>query len=408
MGRPRKSTTPTAAAPKKKGMLAEPPPTCSPSPSDSSSGWNCTDLGLRVRQDSYQEEGSTVALRGSFISEQEESGTGEEVDIYEETKNNSDDKDILVQSNEHDGEVNAVNGSYADILAEGEGTNEVSPEDNQAVDIIKKSSTETSKLRSPVHTPNSAISQENVGPNNSLPKLPGQEEFQVCAPASFSSTYVPSHTPGHSLATEIDLSSSSRNITPEQACQFPQEVVQGKQTRIRSLYTHNLYSHKKFDQVVSHTSPSAPVMTIPTSEQKSLIPSSPLYPSTPTASLPSLSTPQISTISALPLVERDVSVSHLSLHTSGTHHLPASPTSCHCNEYSPVYNMQFGSARRLASEDTSYFAATRVDEDLGGSKMGRRTERRGVVTEGENCEGVKNPLEIKVIIWEDSTDLSPE
>ena len=53
---------------------------------------------------------------------------------------------------------------------------------------------------------------------------------------------------------------------------------------------------------------------------------------------------------AFPLTERALSVSHLSLNRTGKH-LPATPLSCN-SDYSPVYNMQFGSARRLFTDET--------------------------------------------------------
>eukprot|EP00092_Neocalanus_flemingeri_P037398 GFUD01040723.1.p1 GENE.GFUD01040723.1~~GFUD01040723.1.p1 ORF type:complete len:614 (+),score=142.33 GFUD01040723.1:68-1909(+) len=415
--------------------------------SDSSSGWNCTAMGLRVRQDTYREEGSTAALRGSDSSEQGESGTEAEVEIYEETQNNSDKAYKEVQGNEHDGEDISLNGSYADILADGEEitnqdsvTSQVPPEDNQGEENITKNSSDspkTCKQGSPVRTPKSGGSQENLGPNSSPRKYPGQEESLVRAKTSFSSTSVSSHSPGHSLVTKLVRCSSSENITAEQTSHIPQPV---------SPYS----SGGKLDPVPCQTSPSVPVISIPFSDQKRQFPSSPLNLSTPTASLPSLLTSKISIMSALPLVERAVSVSHLSLHASGTHlpatplsyptatlpspltpqtfkmsslplleravsvshlslhssgtHLPATPLSDH-SEYSPVYSMQFGSARWLVSEDTSYCASTRIS---GGSVMGSGSEHGDVLTDGESCDGVKNPLEVKVIIQEDSTDLSPK
>jgi len=51
-------------------------PILAPGDTDSpGSGWDCTAVGLRVRQENYQGEASTAALRGSFSSEQGESGS---------------------------------------------------------------------------------------------------------------------------------------------------------------------------------------------------------------------------------------------------------------------------------------------------------------------------------------------
>eukprot|EP00092_Neocalanus_flemingeri_P037399 GFUD01040724.1.p1 GENE.GFUD01040724.1~~GFUD01040724.1.p1 ORF type:complete len:527 (+),score=115.17 GFUD01040724.1:68-1648(+) len=314
--------------------------------SDSSSVWNCTAM---VRQDTYQEEGSTAALRGSGSSEQGESGTEAEVEIYEETQNNSDNSYKEVQGNKHDEEDISLNGSYADMLADGGGitnqdsvASQVPPEDNQGEENITENSSDspkTCKQGGPVRTPECGGSQENLGPISSLRKYPGQEESLVRAKTSFSSTSVTSHSPGHSLVTKLVRCSSSTKITPEQTSHIPQPVFP---------YS----SEGQLDSVPCQTSPSVPLIITPFSDQKCQFPSSPVNLSTTTASLPSLLTPKISKMSALPLLERAVSVSHLSLHSSGTH-LPATPLSDHSSEYNPVYSMQFyekglsGSARRL-------------------------------------------------------------
>merc|ERR1719470_673637 len=103
-----------------------------------------------------------------------------------------------------------------------------------------------------------------------------------------------------------------------------------------------------------------PLNIIPVSSKKKDPPASntlsaQLSHSTPT----SLLHPLVS-MHALPLTERALSVSHLSLNRSGRY-LPATPLSCN-SEYSPVYNMQAGIARRLATEETAAEAVDRMVE----------------------------------------------
>merc|ERR1719186_210020 len=148
---------------------------------------------------------------------------------------------------------------------------------------------------------------------------------------------------------------------------------------------------------LSQSNPSIPVNIIPSSDQKDPLLNSPLHPShsTPTTSLLS---PQVSML-ALPLTERAVSVSRLSLNTpAGSCILPATPLSVSCDStqsgYSPVYSMQFGSSRRLAVESG----------DLNCARV-ECSEEDGQDITNDGGEA-KYPLEVEVVIQDDPTDLS--
>ena len=79
-------------------------------------------------------------------------------------------------------------------------------------------------------------------------------------------------------------------------------------------------------------------------------------------------------------------MSHLSLNRSGKH-LPATPLSCN-SDYSPVYNMQFGSARRLATDQTA--------TELGVMDRGE--------VEGKECEEEK----VDVLSPDDASEVNQE
>jgi len=147
---------------------------------------------------------------------------------------------------------------------------------------------------------------------------------------------------------------------------------------------------------LSQSNPSIPVNIIPTSDQKVPLLNSH---STPTTST-SLLRPQVSML-ALPLTERAVSVSRLSLNTpAGTGTLPDTPLSVSCDYtksgYSPVYSMQFGSGRRLAV-DSGDLNCARVE----------CSEEDGQDVTGDGGEA-NYPLEVEVVVQDDPADLSPE
>jgi len=120
----------------------------------------------------------------------------------------------------------------------------------------------------------------------------------------------------------------------------------------------------RVDDASSTPAQSIPVHIIPISDQKYRIPNS--TSAALSCSTPSLLHPPVS-ILGLPLTERAVSVSHLSLNRSGMY-LPNTPMSG-TSEYSPVYNMRFGSSKRLS--------------DLPRKK----DEQEVVVLEDKQCDG---------------------
>ena len=95
--------------------------------------------------------------------------------------------------------------------------------------------------------------------------------------------------------------------------------------------------------VLSTPAQTIPVNIIPISDQKDCPPST-ISAFRLSSSTPSLLHPPVY-MQALPLTEKAVSVSHLSLNRYGTY-LPTTALSG-TSEYSPVYNMQFGSSWRM-------------------------------------------------------------
>jgi len=168
-----------------------------------------------------------------------------------------------------------------------------------------------------------------------------------------------------------------------------------------SVHSSTAVSNHETVPALSQSNPSIPVNIIPTSDQKVPLLNSPMYPShsTPTTSLLK---PHVSML-ALPLTERAVSVSRLSLNTpAGTGTLPATPLSVSCDStksgYSPVYSMQFDSGRKLAvamnTRDLNW-AGVECDEEDGQDII-------------DDSDEAIYPLEVEVFVQDDPSDVSPE
>merc|ERR1719186_1960089 len=297
----------------------------------------------------------------------------DKIDIYEDTKDKADNKTKDKESK--DDEVKAVE-------------DEVSVNSNTAVP-----NSET-KLSDEQET-----STSNVEENTSRVSPESSQVISMLRQMSAENLQVDEEDKSPEMITTSPTTSPSSNASPTVSllgvCSHDPHPVCPYNSGVSN--PHN--SDTSSVPALSQSNPSIPVNIIPSSDQKDPLLNSPLHPShsTPTTSLLS---PQVSML-ALPLTERAVSVSRLSLSTpAGICTLPATPLSVSCDStqsgYSPVYSMQFGSSRRLAvdSGDLNCARVQCSDEE----------DSQDITSDGGEAN---YPLEVEVVI-QDQTDLSPE
>jgi len=331
-----------------------PTPTLS---SPSNSGWNCATRGLRVRDD-CQADASTLALRGSISSGEGGEVVCGEIEIYEDpVESSGEEVEVGIECHEvqpvglENNNALEKNGSndklvppVEEILNPDEHASSIPEgnlvEDQVELDADEKCPASESIIREDESFPiEISLEDDEFADNNQ----DDEKYLSTCSPAG---------KPSPSL-TVLSTSLSS-NISG-----------QGN-----SGSNSHLKASTCLPEVVSTPAQTIPVNIIPISDQKSFIPntlSAQLSHSTPT----SLLHPLVS-MHTLPLTER-------------------APLSCN-SEYSPVYNMQAGSARVLDIEKTIANGIGDRDEVKGNEFVEEQftLDETDVITPGDSSN--VNPI----------------
>jgi len=329
-------------------------------------------LGLRVREAGQAAGASTLALRGSISSGEggSDSEGGEvivcrDIEIYEDPVGGRIYEDLEVGEIYEDlaeGEI------YEDPLVRLVKDVEVGIEccEDETDDLVnggdikeKGSSDKNKSITGPIEEIPSPNVVDGLNENESIIPEVDLDETEVedieNCPASES---IIKEKESFSIEVgDIELSEDIKEYKGTCSSEIPSPPSLEMPHTTSPLFMSPLQASICMPELDLTPATTIPVNIIPVSNQKVPLPntaSAQLSHSTPT----SLLHPLVS-MHALPLTERALSVSHLSLNRSGRY-LPATPLSCN-SEYSPVYNMQAGIARRLATEETAAEAVDRME-----------------------------------------------